>query len=390
MQHSGEAIVGKEEAIQPKAKLARYLVTGGAGFIGSHLCDELVKRGHAVTIIDNLSTGRLENIEHLTPHPLFRFAIDSITNEVVMDRLVSECDSIVHLAAAVGVELIVRDPVRVIETNVLGTDAVLKVANRYRKKVMLASTSEIYGKSNAAPFAEEDDRLLGPTTKARWSYSTSKAVDEFLGLAYYRQMGLPVVIFRLFNTVGSRQTGQYGMVVPRLVQQAIRGENLTVYGDGKQRRCFCNVKDTVRAILQLAECPEAVGQIFNVGSSEEISILNLAGMVLSMVPKEFPVQKCARHRGGTGQKERIVFIPYERAYEEGFEDMQQRMPLLEKIRRYTGWEPRTPLAETLREVIAYYRKCAGNGKEIAGRNRSSGRREMGPAGRDLRWGDGRR
>jgi len=208
-----------------------HLITGGAGFIGSHLAEALLKQGDHVMIIDDLSTGRFDNIAHLTDHPRFRFAIDTITNEVVMDRLVSECDVIFHLAAAVGVELIVRDPVQVIETNILGTHAVLKVANRYRKKVLVASTSEIYGKTNHIPFGEDDDRLLGPTSKARWSYSTSKAVDEFLGLAYHRQMGLPVVIFRLFNTVGPRQTGQYGMVVPRFVEQALQGKPLTVYGD---------------------------------------------------------------------------------------------------------------------------------------------------------------
>ncbi len=259
------------------------LVTGGAGFIGSHLAEALLAEGCQVTVIDDLSTGRFENIAHLTGHRRFCFAIDSISNEVVMDRLVSECDVIFHLAAVVGVALIVQDPVRVIETNILGTHAVLKVANHYRKKVLLASTSEIYGKSSQVPFGEEDDRLLGPTTKARWSYSTSKAVDEFLGLAYHRQMGLPVVITRLFNTVGPRQTGQYGMVVPRFVQQAVRGEPLTVYGDGQQTRCFCDVRDVVRAIMGLAGCPEAVGQVFNVGSTEEVTILALAQKVLALV-----------------------------------------------------------------------------------------------------------
>ncbi|RMD66902.1 NAD-dependent epimerase/dehydratase family protein, partial [Candidatus Parcubacteria bacterium] len=264
----------------------RALITGGAGFIGSHLAEHLLEHDHQVTIIDNLSTGRFDNIAHLTDHPRFQFAIDSITNEVVMDRLVSECDVIFHLAAAVGVELIVRDPVNVIETNILGTHAVLKVANRYRKKVLIASTSEIYGKNNQVPFREDDDRLLGPTTKARWSYSTSKAVDEFLGLAYHKQKDLPVIIFRLFNTVGPRQTGQYGMVVPRFVQQALAGQPLTVYGDGQQSRCFCDVADVVRAVTGLAEEPRAVGEVFNIGSNEEISILNLARKVLQLVAEE--------------------------------------------------------------------------------------------------------
>jgi UDP-glucose 4-epimerase len=227
----------------PRGKSA--LITGGAGFIGSHLAEALLEFGYQVTIIDNLSTGQIDNIARLTDYPGFRFAIDTITNEVVMDRLVSECDVIFHLAAAVGVELIVRDPVHVIETNVLGTHAVLKAANRYRKKVLIASTSEIYGKNSHVPFREDDDRLLGPTTKARWSYSSSKAVDEFLGLAYCRQKRLPVIIFRLFNTVGPRQTGQYGMVVPRFTQQALKGQPLTVYGDGQQTCCFCDVRDTV-------------------------------------------------------------------------------------------------------------------------------------------------
>jgi UDP-glucose 4-epimerase len=342
----------------------KALITGGAGFIGSHLAEALLERGHNVTVIDNLSTGRFENIAHLTDHPRFRFAIDTITNEVVMDRLVSECDVIFHLAAAVGVELIVRDPVHVIETNILGTHAVLKVANRYRKKVLIASTSEIYGKNNHVPFREDHDRLLGPTTKARWSYSTSKAVDEFLGLAYHRQMGLPVVIFRLFNTVGPRQTGQYGMVVPRFVQQALRGKPLTVYGDGQQTRCFCDVEDAVRAIIGLAECPEAVGQVFNIGSTEEISFVDLARKVLALVD-DAQTSKGAREQGGGGAEEnsplrpgtsvpRLKYVPYDQAYEAGFEDMRRRVPDISKIKATIGWEPQVPLEETLRRVIAYY------------------------------------
>jgi UDP-glucose 4-epimerase len=325
-----------------------HLITGGAGFIGSHLAEALLEQG----VIDDLSTGRFDNIAHLTDHPHFRFAIDTITNEVVMDRLVSECDVIFHLAAAVGVELIVRDPVRVIETNILGTHAVLKVANRYRKKVLVASTSEIYGKTNHIPFGEDDDRLLGPTSKARWSYSTSKAVDEFLGLAYHRQMGLPVVIFRLFNTVGPRQTGQYGMVVPRFVGQALRGKPLTVYGDGQQTRCFCNVQDVVRAIIGLAGCPEAAGQVFNVGSTEEVTILGLAEKVLHAVDTLGVQPPTVRT-----QDERIMFVPYEEAYEAGFEDMRRRVPDVSKIKALTGWEPQLSLEETLRRVALYYAKA---------------------------------
>lgn len=329
-----------------------HLITGGAGFIGSHLAEALLEQGGHVMVIDDLSTGRFDNIAHLTDHPHFRFAIDTITNEVVMDRLVSECDVIFHLAAAVGVELIVRDPVRVIETNILGTHAVLKVANRYRKKVLVASTSEIYGKTNHIPFGEDDDRLLGPTSKARWSYSTSKAVDEFLGLAYHRQMGLPVVIFRLFNTVGPRQTGQYGMVVPRFVGQALRGKPLTVYGDGQQTRCFCNVQDVVRAIIGLAGCPEAAGQVFNVGSTEEVTILGLAEKVLHAVDTLGVQPPTVR-----AQDERIMFVPYEEAYEAGFEDMRRRVPDVSKIKALTGWEPQLSLEETLRRVALYYAKA---------------------------------
>ncbi|MBI3979891.1 MAG: GDP-mannose 4,6-dehydratase [Chloroflexi bacterium] len=337
------------------------LITGGAGFIGSHLAEALLARGHRVTVIDNLFTGRFENIAGLRDHPRFRFAIDTITNEMVLDRLASECDVIFHLAAAVGVELIVKDPVRVIETNILGTHAVLQAANRYRKKVLIASTSEIYGKSVRVPFHEDDDRLLGSTTKARWSYSTSKAVDEFLGLAYYRQMGLPVVVFRLFNTVGPRQTGQYGMVLPRFVERALRGEPLKVYGDGQQSRCFCDVEDTVRAIVGLAECSESVGQVFNVGSTEEVSILDLARRVIQLTaavtqqsaPAQAGRAPTATRDGGVGDEPGIVFVPYDQAYEAGFEDMRRRVPDISRIKAMIGWEPRVPLDETLRRVIAF-------------------------------------
>jgi UDP-glucose 4-epimerase len=321
----------------PQFTTEKVLVTGGAGFIGSHLAEALLARGDTVSIIDNLSTGRLSNVEHLVDHPHFRFAIDTITNEVVMDRLASECDVIFHLAAAVGVKLIVEDPVHVIETNILGTHAVLKLANRYRRKVLLASTSEIYGKSDKVPFGEEDDRVEGPTTRSRWSYATSKAVDEFLALAYHKQTGLPAIVFRLFNTVGPRQTGQYGMVMPRFVRQALRGEPITVYGDGRQSRCFADVSDAVRGILLLANHSDAVGQVFNVGNDREITILGLAEQVREL----------------TGSSSEIVFVPYEQAYEAGFEDMRRRIPDLAKVRRVAGYSPQVSLDETLRRIIDY-------------------------------------
>ncbi len=319
--------------------MARALITGGAGFIGSHLSEALLKLGHRVTVIDDLSTGRFENIEQLTHHPNFGFAIETINNTTVMDRLVSECDIIYHLAAAVGVDLIVSRPIHVIETNVRGTDIVLQTARRYRKKVLIASTSEIYGKSNHAPFAEDDDRLLGPTTKSRWSYSSSKALDEFLALAYHKEAGLPVVICRLFNTVGPRQRGRYGMVVPRFVQWALAGEPIQVYGDGQQTRCFANVSDVVTAIIQLAECDQANGEVFNIGTQEEITILDLAHKV----------------KERTASSSEIVLVPYSQAYEAGFEDMQRRVPDIGKIKRVIGWEPKKNLDQTLDEIIAFFR-----------------------------------
>ena len=257
----------------------RYLITGGAGFIGSHLAEALLAEGHQVTIIDDLSTGRFENIAHLRGRPGFRFAIDTITNEIVLDRLASECDAICHLAAAVGVDLIVRRPVYTIQNNVMGTEAVLRAAVRYRVPVLIASTSEVYGKGARVPFQEDDDVVLGPTSRSRWAYAASKMIDEFLGLAYHREVGLPVVIARFFNTVGPRQTGRYGMVVPRFVQQALQNEPITVYGDGQQSRCFCDVADVVRAIQGLMTHPEAVGRVFNVGSTEEVTIEALAHRV---------------------------------------------------------------------------------------------------------------
>ncbi len=276
----------------------RYLITGGAGFIGSHLCEKLLDSGRYVTAIDDLSTGRKENLTALENHERFLFVRETILNAQVLDRLASQADVIIHLAAAVGVKLIVEDPVRTINTNILGTEAVLTTANRYGCKVLIASTSEVYGKGIKTPFGEEDDCVIGPTTHSRWAYAVSKQVDEFLGLAYHRQFGLPVVVMRFFNTVGPRQSGQYGMVVPRFVRQALLGEPLTVYGDGMQTRCFTDVADVVDAVSKLAEHPLALGQVFNIGNREEITIRRLAELVINL----------------TGSKSLIESVPYEHAY----------------------------------------------------------------------------
>ncbi|MBI2860322.1 MAG: GDP-mannose 4,6-dehydratase [Chloroflexi bacterium] len=323
----------------------RALITGGAGFIGSHLAEKLLGRGDEVMIIDDLSTGSFDNIKHLTGDLHFHFAIETILNEAVMDRLVSECDCIYHLAAAVGVELVIRDPVHTIEANVLGTDVVLKTANRYRKKVILTSTSEIYGKGVNPCFGENDDRLLGPVTRSRWSYACSKTLDEFLALAYFRQKKLPVVICRLFNTIGPRQTGHYGMVAPRFVRQALAGEPVTVYGDGQQSRCFCNVLDVVEALSLLCGSDQCEGEVFNVGNDHDITISDLARKVIAM----------------TGSRSKIVYIPYEQAYEEGFEDMQRRKPDTAKIRRMLGWRPEYSLDETLQSMIDYEKRLMARG-----------------------------
>jgi UDP-glucose 4-epimerase len=320
-----------------------YLITGGAGFIGSHISETLIEQGYRVLAIDNLSTGSLDNIRHLLNHPNFHFAYASITDDVVLDRLMSEADVAIHLAAAVGVKLIVEKPVHTIETNVMGMESVLQAAIRYRVKTIIASTSEVYGKGNKVPFVEDDDVVLGPTCRSRWSYAATKMVDEFLALAYYREKGLPVVIARLFNTVGPRQTGQYGMVIPRFVQQALKGENLSVYGDGKQSRCFLHVTDAVRALLKLAECNEAIGEVFNVGSTEEISILELAQKVLSLANLKREKRQAT-----------IKFIPYGQAYAPGFEDMQRRVPDNTKIQQYIDWKPSFSLEEILKDVFASF------------------------------------
>jgi UDP-glucose 4-epimerase len=317
-----------------------YLITGGSGFIGSHLADLLLAAGHRVLAIDDLSTGRLDNVHHLLDNPSFHLARANITDQVVMDRLASQADIIIHLAAAVGVKLIVEHPVRTIETNVMGTEVVLQAALRYGRRVLLASTSEVYGKGSKIPFGEEDDVLLGPTSKSRWSYAASKMVDEFLALAYHQEYGLEVVPFRLFNTVGPRQTGQYGMVVPRFVRQAVRGEPITIYGDGAQSRCFCDVRDVVEAIGGLAQHAEAPGRVYNIGSSEEVTIRELAERVKSISQSDSP----------------IVYTPYAEAYAPGFEDMRRRAPDTSRIQALLGWRPRRSLNDILQAVTAYERE----------------------------------
>ncbi|MBW8041914.1 MAG: NAD-dependent epimerase/dehydratase family protein [Planctomycetes bacterium] len=322
----------------------RALVTGGAGFIGSHLCERLLKDGHRVDVIDDLSTGCLENIYSLTSNKNFTFVNDTILNRMMMYTLIDKVDMIYHLAGAVGVQLIVDEPVRTIETNIRGTEVVLEVALKFRKKVLITSTSEVYGKSENESFKEDQDCVLGATTYSRWSYACSKAIDEFLGLAYHRQYNLPVVLARLFNTVGERQTGQYGMVIPRFVQASLLGEPLTVYGDGKQTRCFAYVRDVIDGLLALANDPTAYGNVYNIGATEEVAIENLAAMIKEM----------------TGSNSQIQYIPYEQAYGKPFDDMVRRMPNLEKISKKVGYTPKTSLKETLQIIIDYFRKKMEN------------------------------
>jgi UDP-glucose 4-epimerase len=313
----------------------KVLITGGAGFIGSHLTDTLLNSGYEVTVMDDLSTGRLANLEHARSLPNFHLEIDTILNEAVLERLMGKCDIVYHLASAVGVRYIVDHPVEAVERNVLGTQTVLKIASHYRKKVLLTSSSEIYGKNGHAPFSEDDDRVLGSTTKTRWSYSDSKAIAEYLALAYYREKNLPIVIARLFNTIGPRQTGQYGMVVPRLIQQVINNKPMTVYGDGSQTRCFCYVTDVVRALIGLMNSEESIGEIYNVGNRDEISIMELAHLIKNIAQSN----------------SRIITVPYDAAYEEGFEDMRRRIPNINKIGRYIGWKPTINLEEMLHLII---------------------------------------
>ncbi|MGB1249487.1 MAG: NAD-dependent epimerase/dehydratase family protein [Candidatus Promineifilaceae bacterium] len=314
-----------------------FLITGGAGFIGSHLTDNLLSAGHRVLAIDDLSTGSMQNVSHHLQNPNYHFARASILDELVLDRLASEADVIVHLAAAVGVQLIVERPVHTIETNVAGTEMVLKAALRYGCRTLIASTSEVYGKGVRVPFSEEDDVLLGTTSKSRWAYAASKMVDEFLGLAYHQEYGLDVIVVRFFNTVGPRQTGRYGMVIPRFTQQALKGEPLTVYGTGDQSRCFCNVTDVVDALVRLLGHPSASGFVYNIGSTEEVSIRELAQQIREL----------------TNSQSEIVTIPYSEAYKSGFEDMQRRKPDTSRILELTGWQPTLNLNETLLQVLAY-------------------------------------
>jgi nucleoside-diphosphate-sugar epimerase len=318
----------------------RVLITGGAGFVGSHLSEALLERGDEVFVLDNLSTGSIDNIVHLKSHPRFHYTIDTVTNEPVLAELIDRCDTVVHLAAAVGVKLIVEAPVHTIETNVHGTEVVLKLANKKKKLVLIASTSEVYGKSINVPFREDADLVLGPTQKHRWAYACSKMIDEFLALAYWKERKLPVIVLRLFNTVGPRQTGQYGMVIPNFVRQALSGQPITVFGDGTQSRSFTYVGDVVRAIVALINDPRAVGQVFNVGNGKEITIGDLAERVRTLA----------------GSHSKIVLIPYDQAYEAGFEDMPRRVPDISKIHALIGYAPTVELDEMVERVIEYFRQ----------------------------------
>jgi UDP-glucose 4-epimerase len=317
----------------------RVLITGGAGFVGSHLADALLAAGHEVTAFDNLSTGSIDNIEHLKTHPRFRYTIESVQNEPVLAEQIDRCDVVFHLAAAVGVKKIVEEPVHTIENNVHGTEVVLRHANKKKRLVVVASTSEVYGKSIDVPFKEDADLVMGPTSKHRWAYACSKAIDEFLALAYWKEKKLPVIVIRLFNTVGPRQTGQYGMVIPTFVRQALAGQAITVFGDGTQRRSFTYVGDVVAGLIALMGEPKAIGQVFNIGNGEEISMRALAEKVKAM----------------TASASEIVTIPYDQAYEAGFEDMPRRVPDISKIRGLVGYEPKVQLDEILSRVIDYVR-----------------------------------
>lgn len=319
----------------------RVLITGGAGFIGTHLTRALLAAGHSVAILDNLSTGSFDNLREFTNHPRYSFAIDEISNSLVLDRLASSANAIIHLAAAVGVQLVVERPTETIETNVLGTHAVLSAARRYRCRTIIASTSEVYGKGVRIPFQEEDDLLLGASSRSRWCYAASKLLDEFLGLAAYREYSLLVTIVRFFNTVGPCQTGRYGMVIPRLVRQALNHEPLTIYGDGEQSRCFCHVADTVRALQALLGRPEATsGEIYNIGSTQEVTINQLAQRVITL----------------TGSPSTIQYIPYSEAYAPGFEDMRRRVPDITKLHQAINWRPEHSLDQILEDVVAFEQK----------------------------------
>jgi UDP-glucose 4-epimerase len=316
-----------------------FLITGGAGFIGSHLAERLLDRGDRVVLLDNLSTGSMDNIRHLKSHANLQYHLDGIDNRQLVAELVDDADAVVHLAAAVGVKLIVESPVRTIETNVNGTQMILEAAAKKRKLVVTASTSEVYGKSTNIPFHEDSDLVLGPTTKGRWSYAASKALDEFLALSYWKEKKLPVIVVRFFNTVGPRQTGRYGMVLPNFVKSALDNSTISVYGDGKQSRCFCDVRDTVESLLRLIDTPKAIGEVVNIGNTEEISIEGLAQRV----------------KERTSSTSAIEFVPYDKAYEPGFEDMMRRVPSVDKLQALTGFRPQTPLNEIIDRVATYFR-----------------------------------
>ncbi len=317
----------------------KALITGGAGFIGSHLAEKLLQTGHEVVVVDNLSTGSIKNLENIEKEPRFRFVYDNVRNSQTMHLLVEQCDIVFHLAAAVGVQLIVDQPVHTIETNIHGSEVVLDIANKFRKKVLIASTSEVYGKSEAVPFCEDDDTVLGSTRFSRWSYACSKAIDEFLGLAYYQQYDLPVVVVRFFNTVGPRQTGQYGMVIPRFVQRALKNDPVVIYGTGKQSRCFSYVGDIIEGIIDLMNCQDAPGRVYNMGSTEEVTIEALADKIIEM----------------TASKSQKKYISYEEAYGRPFDDMMRRVPCLDRIKETIGYQPKTSLKQTLEAVIDYFK-----------------------------------
>jgi len=338
--------VATTAAIRQKSESGpmKFLVTGGAGFIGSHLAERLLDAGHSVHILDDLSTGSIGNITSLKDSPGFSYTIDSAANVQLMAELVDEADTIYHLAAAVGVQLIVDSPVRTLETNIHLTEIVLQLASEKGKPVYFTSTSEVYGKSTDLPFAEDGDLTFGSTDKGRWAYACSKAIDEFLAIAYYRERGLPTVVFRLFNTVGPRQTGRYGMVIPRLVSQALSGRPLTVYGDGQQRRCFCHVSDTIDALFDMAEVEGAYGRVFNVGSQEETTIYALAERIINL----------------TNSNSDIVLLPYEEAFAQGFEDMNRRIPDLTRVQEIIGWQPKRKLDEILLDVVSYTKASVGS------------------------------
>jgi UDP-glucose 4-epimerase len=318
----------------------RFLITGGAGFIGSHLAERLLDRGDRVVLLDNLSTGSMDNIRHLKSFERMQYHLDNIENRQLVAELVDDADAVIHLAAAVGVKLIVESPVRTIETNVNGTQMILEAANKKKKLVLTASTSEVYGKNTNVPFHEDADLVLGPTTKGRWSYAASKALDEFLALSYWKENHLPVIVVRFFNTVGPRQTGRYGMVLPNFVKSALDNAPIQVYGDGKQSRCFCDVRDTVESLLRLIDTPKSIGEVVNIGNTEEVTIGGLAQLV----------------KQRTNSRSAIEFIPYDKAYEPGFEDMMRRVPCVDKLEGLTGFRPRTTLNEIIDRVSTFFQQ----------------------------------